>query len=194
MKIDPTIELPTPRLHLRRLAAGDAAALCAYRALPEVARFQSWTGFERTDAERLIEQQSGLEPDTPGTWFQLAIVERASGALIGDIGLHFHLDDPRQAEVGITLAPSSQGRGYAAEALERVLAYLFEDLDKHRAMAITDAENQAAAALFRRLGFRQEAHYLEHVWFKGAYGSEYLFAMLQREWRARRSRSAASSV
>jgi RimJ/RimL family protein N-acetyltransferase len=39
--------------------------------------------------------------------------------------------------------------------------------------------------VFHRLGFRQEAHCVEHVWFKGAWGSEYLFALLYREWKAR---------
>jgi RimJ/RimL family protein N-acetyltransferase len=38
-------------------------------------------------------------------------------------------------------------------------------------------------ARFRRVGFRQEAHLVENIWFKGQWGSEYLFAMLQREWR-----------
>jgi RimJ/RimL family protein N-acetyltransferase len=53
--------------------------------------------------------------------------------------------------------------------------------------AVTDAENRPAAALFRRLEFRQEAHFLEHVWFKGAWGSEFVFALLRREWEERRT-------
>lgn len=179
-------ELHTERLTLRRLHEDDAPALVAYRARPEVARFQSWDTFTLEDAARLIAGQLVLAPDTPGTWLQLAIVETASGQLIGDCGLHFRADDPRQAELGITLAPSHQGRGLAAEALRGVLGYLFETLNKHRVSAVTDAENGAAAALFRRLGFRQEGHFVEHVWFKGAWGSEFLFALLQRERRAQR--------
>jgi RimJ/RimL family protein N-acetyltransferase len=53
---------------------------------------------------------------------------------------------------------------------------------------VTDAKNDAAASLMRRLGFRQEAHYVEHVWFKGAWGNEYLFALLCREWQATRTK------
>ena len=67
-----------------------------------------------------------------------------------------------------------------------MLDYVFDRLGKHRASALTDADNQSAARLFRRLGFRQEAHYIEHVWFKGAWGSEYRFALLRREWHGRR--------
>jgi RimJ/RimL family protein N-acetyltransferase len=109
------------------------------------------------------------------------LVLAESATVIGDCGIHFREDDPRQAELGITLAPTYQGRGLAAEALATVLEYVFDWLGKHRVYAVTDAENHAAASLFRHLGFRQEAHYIEHVWFKGAWGSEYLFALLCRE-------------
>ncbi|HET7370375.1 MAG TPA: GNAT family protein [Gammaproteobacteria bacterium] len=177
--------LKSPRLVLRRLYRSDEAALCVYRSLPDVARFQSWETFGPSEARRLLDEQEQAEPNTPGTWFQLAIVDAASDMLIGDCGLHFCADDPRQAEVGITLAPSHQKQGLGTEALNSVLGYLFDDLGKHRVFAITDAENTAAAALFRRLGFRQEGHFVDSVWFKGGYGSEYLFAMLRHEWQNR---------
>ena len=103
----------------------------------------------------MIAGTAGLVLDTPGTWFQLGIVILASGQLVGDCGLHFRKDDPRQVELGITLAPTHQGSGIAV-ALGSVLKYLFGTLGKHRVVAVTDAENRAAASLFRRLGFRQE--------------------------------------
>ena len=52
----------------------------------------------------------------------------------------------------------------------------------HRVIAVTDAENAAAAALLTRVGFRKEAHFRDNVFFKGAWGSEFLFAMLASEW------------
>ena len=91
------------------------------------------------------------------------------------------------AELGVTLAPAGRGRGYAAEALGAVLGYVFDTLGKYRASAVTDAENRRAASLFRKLGFRQEAHFVEHVWFKGRRGSEFVFALLRGEWEQRRS-------
>ena len=161
----------------------DAPAIRAYRNLPDVARFQSWDSFSASDAEELIAGQAAVVPDTPGTWLQLAIVAVESGAMIGDCGIHFLGDDLRQVELGITLAPTYHRRGLAAEALSVVLEYVFGRLGKHRVFAVTDAENQAAVKLMERVGFRQEAHYVENVWFKGAWGSEYLFAMLGREWQ-----------
>ena len=180
---DPLV-LRSPRLLLRTLRSEDAAPIAAYRSLPEVARFQSWDSFAPADAARLIADQSRVIPGTAGTWLQLALVLSESATVVGDCGIHFLEDDLRQVELGVTLAPAHQRQGLASEALRSVLAHVFDTLGKHRAFAVTDAENQAAAALFRRVGFRQEAHFVEHTWFKGGWGSEYLFAMLHREWQA----------
>lgn len=176
------LELRTPRLLIRRLRPGDAAALVAYRSLPEVARYQGWEAFVHEDAARLIADQARVVPDTPGTWTQLAITLTDTGSVVGDCGIHFRPDDARQVELGVTLDPAYQGRGLAAEALTAVLGYVFGVLGKHRASAVTDADNRPAATLFRRLGFRQEAHHVESVWFKGAWGGEFVFARLRREW------------
>lgn len=178
--------LASARLRLRRLRQEDAEPLCAYRSLPEVARYQYWESFGPDDAARLIESQSGMEPNTPGTWFQLAIVSAATSGLIGDCGLHCQKSDPRQMEIGITLAPSHQGRRYADEAVECVLRYVFGSLDTHRVFAAVDVLNRSAIALCRRLRFRQEAHFVDHLWFKGQWSSEFVFAMLKREWEDRR--------
>lgn len=181
-------ELLSPRLRLRRLRAGDAVALCAYRSLAEVARYQSWDSFGAEDAAALIAEQERTPFGAPGSWIQLGLTLVGSGELIGDCGIHFLQDDERQLELGITLSPGHQGHGLAAEALSSVLRYAFESLEKHRVRAVTDAENDAAARLFRRLGFRQEAHYIEHVWFKGRWGSEFMFALLRREWAGQAGR------
>ena len=179
------LQLHTRRLHLRRLRSEDAAAICAYRGLPEVARYQSWETFEVADATQLITDQLAVEPATPDSWLQLMIVLTESGLPIGDCGIHFLSNATQQVELGITLDPCYQRRGFACEALEGVLSYVFDTLKMQRVSATTDAENKAAQNLFQRLGFRQEAHFVENVWFKGAWGSEYEFAMLRREWQVR---------
>ncbi|OZJ03347.1 hypothetical protein BZG36_04206 [Bifiguratus adelaidae] len=163
--------------------------------MPDVARFQSWVTYDVGRTARLVEEQVNLAPNTPDTWLQLVIVEKTTETVIGDTAIHFpDEDEEQQVEVGINLSPEYQHRGFAAEALQTLFGYLFDQLNKHRIIAITDTENQSAADLFRRLGFRQEGHFIENVWFKGAYGSEYLFAMLKREWDARPEHAANTKV
>ncbi len=160
--------------------------MSGYRGLPEVARYQSWETFEANDATQLIADQLTVTPGALGSWLQLMIMLAEGDQPIGDCGIHFILNAPRQVELGITLDPRYQNFGFAREALEGVLTYVFGTLNMHRVSATTDAENSAAQNLFKRLGFRQEALFVERVWFKGAWGSEYVFAMLQREWQVRR--------
>jgi RimJ/RimL family protein N-acetyltransferase len=178
-------QLHTKRLHLRGLRLEDAIVISAYRGLPEVAKYQSWTTFGLEDATQLIADQLTVKSAAADSWVQLMIVLTESGQPIGDCGIHFPSNALQQVELGITLDPSYQNRGFACEAIEGVLGYVFDSLNMHRASATTDAENTAAQNLFQRLGFRREAHLVEHVWFKGAWGSEYVFAMLQREWQIR---------
>jgi RimJ/RimL family protein N-acetyltransferase len=184
-------QLHTTRLHLRHLRLDDAVAIKAYRGLPEVAKYQSWTTFGLEDATQLIADQLTTKSAAADSWVQLMIVLRESSQPIGDCGIHFLSKAPQQVELGITLDPSYQNRGLATEAIEGVLSYVFDSLNMHRAMATTDVENYAAQNLFKRLGFRREAHFVEHLWFKGAFGSEYVYAMLRREWKvlANRHRS-----
>jgi len=188
LDVSELLQLHTQRLHLRRPRPEDAEAISAYRGLSEVAKYQSWETFGVADATQLIVDQLSVMPCARGSWLQLMIILAESGQLIGDCGIHFTSHAEQQVELGITLDPRHQHRGLACEALEGVLSYVFDRLKMQRVSATTDVENKAAQKLFERLGFRREGHFVENLWFKGAWGSEYLFAMLQREWQVRPNR------
>jgi RimJ/RimL family protein N-acetyltransferase len=44
------------------------------------------------------------------------------------------------------------------------------DFWQHRVIAELDARNEASVALCGRLGMREEANFIEDLWFKGALG------------------------
>ena len=182
-------ELAGPRLTLRRFRAADAPVLASYRSVPEVARYQSSdTPFPVAAAEEAIGEMLASHPDTPGEWFQFAAVLRGAGPgggeLIGDCAACTDADDPQQAEIGFTIAPAFQGRGYATEAAGLLLGYLFGARRKHRVTASCDARNLASAAVLERLGLRREGHLRESTWAKGEWTDDLWYAMLRREWVA----------
>ncbi|MDY7095808.1 MAG: GNAT family protein [Acidobacteriota bacterium] len=174
--------LRTDRLELSRLRESDAAAIYAYRSLPEVARFQSWEPASEDNVRELIAEATTIPFHHAGTRFQFALRLLATGEVIGDLGIHFPADQPHQAEVGITLAPSAQGQGLATEALRAILDYLFETLKKHRIYASTDPQNHPSHNLLRTVGFRQEAHFRQSLWFKGEWVDDVVFGLLRGEW------------
>lgn len=180
-------KMETERLVLRRLRDEDLAAFMAYLNDPAVARYQSWEWYTEEQAREVIGRQKDLEPGRPGQWFTFAAELKETAEMIGHVALSVKADDPRQAEIGFTFARAQQGRGLAREAAEAVLDYAFGRLGLHRVVAVTDCENVRSAALLERLGMRREGHFVENIWFKGAWGSEYLYAVLREEWLSGRA-------
>lgn len=180
------LNLETPRLFLRPFQEGDAEVFSAYRSDPEIARYQGWeTPYTLEQARAFIAEMAAAEPGTPGRWYQLAIERKHKPGLIGDCAFFRRGDDPCQAAIAFTIATHYQHRGYATEASERLLDYLFRELRLHRVTAVCDDANYASIQVLERLGLRREGHAIENVWFKGAWGSEYQYAVLRREWLAR---------
>ncbi len=133
-------------------------------------------------AEEFIQEQLDKEFGTAGEWIQFGIENRTTGKIIGDCAVKLDQNDPRIAETGITISHFEQGKGYAKEVLSALLKFLFTSKDIHRVVEIVDSENIAAINLLKSLGFRQEGHFIENIFFKGKWGSEFQFAMLKREW------------
>src|SRR6185436_6218384 len=88
------------RLTLRRFQAKDLLAFVAYRSDPEVARFQSWSSLNEAEARDFIREQQQAQFGVPGEWFQIAIAQQQTDALLGDIGVCIKGDDPTSAEIG----------------------------------------------------------------------------------------------
>jgi RimJ/RimL family protein N-acetyltransferase len=180
--------LETPRLLIRSFCDADLEPFLVYRNDPEVYRYQGWrVPFTREAGQDFIARMKRITPGTPGEWLQLAIEHKDSHEMLGDVAFHIPTSNTRQAYLAYSLARPYWRQGYATEAAHKVVDYLFRVLDLHRVMADCDVENAASIRLLERLGFRREAHYLESFWLEteSRWGSEYLYAMLQREWLLR---------
>ncbi|MCX6150624.1 MAG: GNAT family protein [Ignavibacteriales bacterium] len=176
-------ELISARLKLRKLCNSDSKILFEYRSNPDVFRYQSWQPKTEKEIDLFITKQLVIKPAIPGTWFQLAITLKDSGLLIGDCGLHFLSNDDQQVEVGITLSPAYQGKGYASESLTTVLDYLFFQLNKHRVYGSVDPRNYPSIKLLEKIGMRKEAHFKKSLWFKSEWVDDVIYAILEDEWK-----------
>ena len=179
--------IESERLFLRRFRDSDLAPFVAYRNDPEVARYQSWDIFDEREARAFVREMGSAQPGVPGEWFQFAIESKETGGLIGDCALQVDGQEPYRAEIGFTLAREHQGRGFASEAVSRLLDYAFGVLGLHRVVAIADCRNESSLALLERIGMRREGHFLDSVWFKGEWSDEYLYAVLKDEWLGKRT-------
>ena len=176
--------LETERLIIRNLNPKDVDDFYFYRSNPEVTRYQSFDVMTREQAEKFIESQKDRTFGKPGEWVQYAIENKETEKLIGDCAIKLDQHDQRIAEIGITLSHTEQKKGFARETMNAVLQFLFSLQDFHRVVEIVDAENESSVKLLENCGFKKEGHFIENIFFKGKWGSEFQYAMLRKDWEA----------
>ncbi len=176
------LSIYSDRLHIRHLSLSDLSDFHLYRSNPEVTKYQGFDIFSFQEAKVFIEEHAERMFGKPGEWVQYGIENKTTNKLIGDCAIKLDIYDTRLAEVGITISPNEQRKGYAREALLGILKFLFNLKDFHRVTEIVDAENIASIQLLKSVGFRQEGHFIENIFFKGKWGSEFKYAMLRTDW------------
>jgi RimJ/RimL family protein N-acetyltransferase len=160
----------------------DAATFQAYRDDPEVAKYQYWASCTSDEANEFVQAQAIQAANVPGEWLQIAVESKESGAHIGDIAFQAWPSAPDTVFFGASFSKKAQGKGFAAEALSQLFFYLFERLEKRRIVGVSDCRNVPSIRLLEKLGFRREGHFIENLYFKSEWVSEYQYALLKSEW------------
>jgi aminoglycoside 6'-N-acetyltransferase len=142
----------TQRAVVRRLIATDLTAFCAYRADPELAKYQGWAPMSEAEAASFVRAVVDVEALVRGGWIQLGIADADTGQLLGDIGI-FLSEDAQTAEIGFTLNTLAQGKGIATDAVRAAIQIVFAVSPAQKVRAITDARNRASIRLLERLQF-----------------------------------------
>ena len=145
------MELTTPRLHLRPFTAADHDPIHAVYADPEVMRHVGH-GAHQTIAETANALRIYGEVLARRGYSFLAVTERATGALVGDGGLHPLGGQGPDVELGYTLARSAWGRGYATELGHALIEYAFSVLGAPRVVAQVEPDNLASRHVLEKLG------------------------------------------
>jgi ribosomal-protein-alanine N-acetyltransferase len=182
------MKIGTKRLFLRPISHTDKELIFEYRSDKETNKYQSWIPETIHDVETFIENVAS-QINEPETWFQFVIVEKESEKIIGDVGMHFFGEENLQVEIGCTLNKLFQSKGYATEATESVIDYLFNDLKKHRIVTSIDPENTNSIKLVERIGFRKEAHFIESLFNNGKWVDDLVYAITKRNWDKKKESS-----
>ena len=169
MRIDTRFEpILTSRLRLRRSRPGDAETISGYRSDPEVHRYQGWDRVDPDGIRAEIEDMARRSPGEPG-WVQFSVELRDTGGIVGDVGLSPAAGEPGVVQIGYTMAPEFQRRGYAAEAVGALVAYAFEALGASVIRAHASADNAPSIRVAEKVGLRLverfEHRYDGEVWY-----------------------------
>ncbi len=145
----------TGAIRLRALRDDDLAAFLGYRSDAQVARYQGWWPMDEAKALMFLhEHGASAHADSAGDWLQLAIADAFTDTLVGDLGVWL-LNNGTEAELGITIAPASQGMGVGRSAMRAALNLLFANPAVQRVRANADARNIPSRRMLVAAGFRQ---------------------------------------
>jgi RimJ/RimL family protein N-acetyltransferase len=171
------------------MRADDAESLAARRSDPDVARYQNWTApYPVERARTLVDEIVAMDGPTIDEWWMLTIADLDDTTVLGDLVVHLTWTG-RTAEIGYTLARSAWGHGYAVEATEELVRYLFDDAGVTRIEAMLHPDNAASAMVLERIGMRFEGHTRSSFWLGDDNSDDWIYAMTRADRDAWRSRS-----
>ncbi len=175
--------LTTARLVLRPFVAGDLDELAAIHAEESFWWYPLRSAMNKEETGEFLQRvQARYESDGFGIE---AVIERASGTMIGWAGLavpHFLPQILPAVEVGWRLSGSYRGRGLATEAGAAAVEFGFTAGGLDRIVSIYEPENVASGRVMDHLGF---THCLTTV---GPRGEEVaVLELTQERWVARRA-------
>lgn len=180
--------LRTERLLMRPMRTGDASAIAARRSDPDVARYQNWTApFPLESAQALVADLVAMDGPAKGEWWMLTIADLDDTTVLGDLAVHLS-DHGHTAEIGYTLARDAWGRGYAVEAADALLAYLFDTVGVTRVEATLHPDNPASAMVLERIGLIFEGHTRLSFWLDGENSDDWIYGVVRDDWEAWRDR------
>lgn len=176
-------ELETERLTLRPMRVCDAADMYDYAHRPEVTRYLLWSPHPDVQHTRRYLEYLATRYRL-GQFYDWALIDKASGCMIGTCGFVRFEIAHNSAEIGYVLNPDYHGKGLMTEAVKRVLRFGFSVLGLQRVEARYMVENAASRRLMERVGMSFEGIHRRMMLVKGQYRDIGICAILANEFRA----------
>lgn len=134
---------------------------------------------------RTHEQQlrwfESLQDDNTKIVFSICI--RDNDTHIGNVALDQIDTINRNCRLSIFIGNIQQrGNGYGFEATKLAIEYGFFYLNLHKIYCKTNATNEAALRMYKKLGFKQEGLLRKHEYKQGEYVDKIMFGLLKADY------------
>ena len=109
---------------------------------------------------------------------RLMIEEKDSSISVGMIDIFDFEPKHRRAGIGILISPEFERKGYANEALELLLNYVFTHLDLHQLYANITDDNLKSISLFEKQGFKKIGVKKDWIYSNRKFKNELLYQLI----------------
>lgn len=139
------------RIKIQAISLQDIARFSEYRDKEEVAEYQSWDEYPIEKAKQRITYCIKHPFHGKRGNYQLGIYLKDENYLIGD--LFIEIDGHTTFTLGYTLDSLYWSKGYASEALETILQYMYEEYHFKICLCHVYEDNDRSIKLLTRHGF-----------------------------------------
>ncbi len=174
-------ELKTDRLTLRKMELEDVNDMYSYASLGEVCRYLLWAPHYNAEATRgYIEMvRRSYRRGEVADW---AISLDSEKRMIGTVGFSGVDLENNSVELGYVLNPLYWGKGYAREALRRVIEVAFTELGAHRIQLRIMEGNVRSENVALACGFKKEGSLRDLLFVKGEYRTIHMYSLLSDDY------------
>jgi len=177
------MELVKPRLRLREFVEAVFQAFREMVSRPEMLTYEKELPREAETRESLAESISS-QREIPRTVYKLAVTIPQQDTVIGLLKLSRRWEAIREWEIGWAIHLEEWGQGYATEAAWHMIDWAFSELKTHRVVAFCHALNASSVRVMEKLGMHKDGRLRETRWLKGEWWDEYVYAILERDWKS----------
>lgn len=143
---EPIPVLSSPRLFLRSIRPGDAAAIV------EISVYDGVFASSETEALAILNK---INADCArGESIHWGIYLKATNEIVGSCGYYRGFSE-KTGEIGYILRPAFRGRGIMTEAIKLIVDFGLNSLKLDTIVAYTEPSNLASASVLQRAGFHQ---------------------------------------
>lgn len=107
------------------------------------------------------------------------VVYTKKGEKMGTVSVWCNWEKTKEWEVGYTFLKEYWGYGYASEAVNKVVYFVFNELLIHKLIAFINYENKNSVALAKRISMVQEGLMREARLIDGKWNDELIFTLLK---------------
>ena len=173
--------LYSERLIFRKLLVSDTDDMYEYSCNSEVTKYLLWSPhpdrYYTMDYLKFIGKRYKL-----GEFYDWGIVEKESGKMIGTCGFARVDMQNKSAEIGYVLNPNYWGKGYATEAVARVMDFGFRKMKLNRIECRFMVENTASKRVMEKNNMTFEGVHRQYLYVKEKYRDIGFYAILKDDY------------
>jgi len=178
------MDFESPRLLFREIKKEDIPLIHNMNCLEEVARFNTIgipSDINQTAA--MLQPAMDNEKEEVRSKYLWLIRSRESQKFIGDIGLNLSPPNKSRAEFYYSLLPEHWSKGYATEAVKRIIEFAFDSLKLHRLSAGVATGNHASIRVLEKAGLIREGIGRKILPIRGEWYDNYSYSLLEDDPR-----------